>query len=285
MTTPSDYALLDSGEGEKLERLGPVTLARPCSVALWRRRCPAAWSGAARYAPKTHWLGAPTEPWKMQLGSVHCLVRCQNNGQIGVFPEHLSYFPWLSLVTKSVTEMKARPARVLNLFAYTGLASILCALQGAEVTHIDNSKAVLSWARENAAMNRIPAEKLRLLCDDALAFIEREARRGNRYDVIIADPPSFSRPTKGKSWDLEEVVGPLLKSMTALFESTGSALVLSSHHQALTATVLQNLLFDFVAADTKTIPLALKESSGIRTIPSGTALCALTEGLQGIGLP
>lgn len=273
-----EYKLIDSGLGEKLERFGSVQLARPSSLAIWKRRHAELWNErGARFMPDERWQNAPQEAWEMTIEGLRCLLRCQSNGQVGVFPEHVSYFEWLSNRLASITKLRA--PRVLNLFAYTGLATVHCALAGAHVTHVDISKPVLTWARENMELNSVHSEKVRFICDDAIVFAERECRRGNFYDLIIADPPTFSRTAKGKSWEFDSVITSFLTTLTQLCNPQGSAFVLSSHHHALTASVLRNIVLDMGKFSVETKQLELMEHRSERTIPAGTALFASTDTL------
>lgn len=260
------YALLDSGEGCRVEQFGDYVLERPASLAIWRRRQSSIRHPDSRYLPPKGWQSNRTLPeqWPVVIEEVTMLVRCQSNGQVGLFPEHATYLREIR------TAATARPgARVLNLFAYTGLASIAAAGAGAEVTHVDLSKSANRWARDNALENGL--EKMRFITDDALTFLEREAKRGNRYDLVIADPPSFSRPSSRAQWQLNEVIVPLIDGILRVLADNGSV-CLTSHSYELGSVVLQNLLLDG-AADAircgEARQLVIPEKKGERGVPAG----------------
>ncbi|MGD9738857.1 MAG: class I SAM-dependent methyltransferase [Bauldia sp.] len=207
-TSWSDYALLDSGAGEKLERYGRYRIVRPEPQAMWQRRLPAAdweradavFTGAKDEDSDGRWryrqpLG---ETWPMEVGGARFLGRFTAFRHVGVFPEQEPHWTWMASRITSA----GRPTRVLNLFGYTGLASLLAAKAGAAVTHVDASKKSIAWARENQALSGLNDLPIRWILDDAMKFVRREARRGNRYDGIILDPPKFGRGPEGEVWDI-----------------------------------------------------------------------------------
>lgn len=273
----SQYTLIDSGEGEKLERLGPRTIARPSSLCIWRRKRPEAWREAdARFIPGEGWKfqGARFEEWRADLGEIGMLLRLQSNGQVGVFPEHFSYLNILSAAAGNATE---KPA-ALNLFAFTGLATVHLAKSGWSVCHVDLSKRALEWAAQNLALNGLQGDSsnVRLIAEDALKFLERELRRQNRYDLVIADPPSFSRVTKQQTWELEQVASELISACLSLLRP-GGTFVCTSHHAALSGEVMANLVFDQVPADRISITsavLGIAEADSPRRLPSGHLMTA-----------
>lgn len=205
----ADYALLDSGDGEKLEQYGPYRIVRPEGQAIWRRALPPAeWSradavftgdtdeeGIGRWRfPKTP-LG---ETWPMKHDGIHYLGRFTSFRHVGVFPEQASHWDHLT----SLIERAGQPVKVLNLFGYTGLASLVAARAGAEVTHVDASKKAIGWARENQEIAGLQQKPIRWICDDAMKFAEREVRRGSHYDIVLFDPPAYGRGPKGEVWQL-----------------------------------------------------------------------------------
>lgn len=261
---PGTYALVDSGEGVRVERWGEYLLERPASLACWRRRATSDFDPDGIYLPASGWRSTRKLPaqWPVIIDGVTLLVRCQSNGQVGVFPEHASYLPEIRAVA-------SRPgARILNLFAYTGLASIAAAAAGAEVTHVDLSKSAIGWARENAQANSISS--IRFITEDALSFLHREIKRGSRYDLIIADPPSFSRPTPKSRWELGEIIVPLLQAMVRLLRRTGAqadrgheeggALIVTTHSYEVGNVVIENLVRDCVLAEGKGLGVRFRES-------------------------
>lgn len=210
----SDYRLLDSGHGRKLERFGPHTIIRPEPQALWRPAMSAeAWEGADatfegtdEAASRWTFTGALTQAWPMRYGDVTFEARFTPFRHLGVFPEHAVHWDWFSPLIATA----GRPVRVLNLFAYTGVASLVAAKAGAEVTHLDASKKAITWANVNQKLSGLEKAPIRWICDDAIKFLRREVRRGSRYDGIILDPPKYGRGTKGEVWRLFECLPELL---------------------------------------------------------------------------
>lgn len=286
------YALLDSGEGRKLERFGEKTIARPSTMAVWRRRRPAAeWADAdATFDPDSGWRfrGAPIPSWRFETALCTLLLRPQTNGQIGVFPEHASYLPDLVGAIERLRSKRLNTVSVLNLFAYTGMASIVAARAGASVTHVDISKRALDWARENIALNSLPEGSVRLLPEDAVAYLGRLAKKGQRFDVIIADPPSFSRLSAKKTWSLDDVAPHLVELLVAVLSPEQGELFLTSHHFELGAHTLANLLSDQLGSEpgaTTTITgLAVQEDRTTRTLPA-SFLVRLTRSGAGSNTP
>ena len=180
----------------------------------------------------------------------------QKNGQIGLFPEHSAYDDFL---ISSINQVKSASntdytPKVLNLFAYTGWSTLVCLINGAHVTHVDISKQVLSWAFENFKLNNIPEKNLRIICEDALLFLEKEIKRDKKYDIIIADPPSFSRVTDKKSWDLGDIVTKLIADMykvlgkdeeiTKNMAGPTGKIVYASHYFDIGPEDIRNLMLD-----------------------------------------
>lgn len=203
------FRLIDSGAGEKLEQYGPYRIVRPEAQALWTRTLPereweavdAVFTGDTDEDGMGRWRfpkGALGETWPMQLLGVDFLGRFTSFRHVGVFPEQQVHWGWM----KEVIERAKRPVKVLNLFGYTGVASLVAAAAGAEVTHVDASKKAIGWGRENQALARMDKRPIRWICDDAMKFIAREERRRNRYDIILTDPPKFGRGPNGEVWQL-----------------------------------------------------------------------------------
>ena len=198
-----DYELLDSGNGQKLERFGPHVLIRPEAEAIWKPAlADQEWHRAAAVfqpAPEEnggHWQFRKSLPeeWKLTYASLSCLVRLSSSRHVGIFPEQASQWDFIREASLS------RPdTRVLNLFGYTGLATLAAAAGGAQVTHVDASRKAITWARQNQALSGLESRPIRWIVDDALKFVQREARRGAQYDGIILDPPKFGRGPKGGS--------------------------------------------------------------------------------------
>jgi len=201
-----DYELLDSGDHLKLERYGPYHFVRPEPQAVWRPSLKGArWQGAhARFQPSReesggswHFNKPVSESWEMGYKSLHFLAQTTAGRHLGVFPEQAAHWDWISERILSAR----RPVRVLNLFGYTGLASLAAAQAGAQVTHVDASKKAIAWARHNQSLSNLEDHPIRWIVDDALKFTQREGRRGSRYDGLILDPPKFGRGPKGEVWE------------------------------------------------------------------------------------
>lgn len=269
------YELIDSGDNQKLERFGEKLIARPSSVCVWQQRLPDFWKKAdAVYSLKNKWIfkGAPFSEWQVEVQGVRLKLKILSNGQLGFFPEHRLYLP--QLLEKLSALKKSGSPRLLNLFAYTGLASYVAALAGAQVTHIDSSKKAITWAKENAQLNSIAPDRVRLLPEDAIKFLEREKRRGNFYDVILLDPPSFSRLSKSNSWTLEEILRTLTLASLDLLNAKKAAIFFTNHSSVFVNDIIRNLFLDYCSKRsdvfTEQRVLRLKEADSKRELPSGS---------------
>ena len=245
-----DYALLDSGDGLKLERFGPYTFVRPEVQAMWPRALPEKdWAQAhAVFQPTSeesggHWMFKKKvkEKWKMNYtpltsphfwdenegkeGRLHFWVMTTPGRHLGVFPECAAHWDWSAdLINRRARKERGEikkpfsvdsahsAVKVLNLFGYTGLATLSAAAAGAQVTHVDASKKSVNWARENQALSGLAEKPVRWIVDDALKFVQREARRGNTYDGILLDPPKFGRGPKGEVWEIYKSLPNLLEA-------------------------------------------------------------------------
>ena len=209
-----DYALLDSGDGLKLERFGKYVFARPESQAMWKRSLTSEWMNAdAVFIPTGeesggHWdfKNKTDEKWIMKYGDLRFWTMTTPGRHLGVFPEVAAHWDWTSnLISNANREIK-----VLNLFGYTGLATLAAASAGAKVTHVDASKKSVNWARENQALSKLIEKPVRWIVDDAVKYVQREVRRGVKYDGIILDPPKFGRGPKGEVWEVYKSLPNLL---------------------------------------------------------------------------
>ncbi len=285
--TDLGYALLDCGGGRKLERFGGVTVARPAPAAAAGRRCPdAVWQGAAlSFTKETGWAGEAPADWRVRLGEAELLLRPAAGGQVGVFPEHLAVAEATAAMLRRFRPPPAgaeasagppnRTLRILNLFAYTGLATLcLAALPGTEIIHLDASAAAVRWARENAARSGLGDRPIRWLTDDALGFMRREARRGKRYDLILADPPAFGRGKRGE-WKLERDVPELCRMAAELLEPAQSGFVLTCHREGLSPAVPAEWVgkaFPGSRGKIRVEELALPTVDGRSSLPAGIAV-------------
>lgn len=227
----SDYELLDSGENMKLERFGTVIVARPETQALWKKQKPELWESAhAVFAfrdKKGAWeVKEPVpEPWELKWNDTRFTAQLTGFKHTGIFPEQAPNWEW-----SKAQIAKLENTKVLNLFGYTGIASVVAAQAGAYVTHVDASKQSLDWAHDNARRSGVGEDSIRWVLDDALAFAKREARRGAKYDGIILDPPAFGRGAKGEVWKIEEDFSALLETLKELLsEKPGSFFLLNGY--------------------------------------------------------
>lgn len=229
-----DYSLLDSGGGEKLERFGDAVLVRPDPQAIWSRRLPpeawrradlafvresdrgGRWEAPGRGRRGGHGSGgAAPEAWAVGFDRATLLVRPTPFKHVGLFPEQASNWRWVESLAAPLSAGGTEP-RLLNLFGYTGAASILAAQAGFRPTHVDASKASLAWARDNAERSGLDQRAIRFLLEDARTFVQRELRRGNRYEGILLDPPHYGRGPKGEKWQLEEHLSELIAACAGL---------------------------------------------------------------------
>lgn len=275
-----DHALLDSGGGEKLERFGPVVLRRPDPQALWKPALSAAeWARAdltfvresdrgGRWEARrgAHASAAGADPsWTVAFGRGRFHVRPTPFKHVGLFPEQA---PNWELVSALRERFGVERPRLLDLFGYTGAASVLAALDGYEVTHVDASKTSLAWARENAALSGLPADAVRWVLDDALAFAKRETRREKRYHVVLLDPPHFGRGPKGETWRFEEGIAPLVDAVRELLEER-ACVVLSTYAIGCSPLTLWNQLATFGEGLREAGELALRAERGGNDLPCG----------------
>ena len=230
------FSLIDSGNGQKLEQYGPYRIIRPEAQALWRPALQTAeWEKAdAVFTGDTDEDGVgrwrfPNDPlgetWPMQLLDVDFYGRLTSFRHVGVFPEQMAHWRWM---TEKIGA-SGRTLKVLNLFGYTGVASLIAARAGAEVTHVDASKKAIGWARENQTLAGLEDRPIRWICDDATKFIAREERRGNGYDIILTDPPKFGRGPNGEVWQLFDHLPAMLDFCRSILSANPVALVLTAY--------------------------------------------------------
>ncbi|MHB8860685.1 MAG: class I SAM-dependent methyltransferase [Minisyncoccota bacterium] len=281
----SDYELLDSGENMKLERFGEVIVARPETQALWKKQKPELWQSAqAVFAfrdKRGGWdVKKPVpESWELSWGDARFTAALTSFKHTGIFPEQAPNWEWLrdrmsdiSCPTSDVGhDMSDMLPKVLNLFGYTGIASVVAALAGAHVTHVDASKQSLDWAHDNARRSGVGEDKVRWLLDDALAFAKREARRGNHYDGIILDPPAFGRGAKGEVWKIEENLPELLETLREILSDKPGSFFLVNGYAAGYACIAfaQAVEGVFGSVEGECGELFIRESSSERVIPAG----------------
>jgi 23S rRNA (cytosine1962-C5)-methyltransferase len=255
----ADYALIDSGDGLKLERYGSLLIVRPEGQALWRRSLPETeWAkadavftgdideeGAGRWKLKAN---EKSETFPMAHFGMAYLGRFTAFRHVGVFPEQASHWAHMESLIKAAKSKQAdAPVRVLNLFGYTGIASLIAARAGAEVTHIDASKKAIGWARENQSVAGLDAARIRWICEDAMLFVEREARRGSAYDIILADPPAYGRGPNGEVWELFAGLPDLVAGCRDILSEKPLAFTLTSYAVRASFFALHTLIRDAFA--------------------------------------
>lgn len=262
----TDYELLDSGSGRKLERFGPLTLIRPEAQATWGpAQSEMSWSAAhAEFIQPDRkkpgeWKFAQRVPsrWTMRRNSLVFCVELTPSGHIGVFPDQASHWDWLASLISSAAAVA--PPKILSLFGYTGLSTLACAAAGAHVTHVDASRKAIKWARENQSLSQLEDRHIRWLVDDAQTFVARELRRGRVYDGLILDPPRYGRGPQGELWKLAESLPALLRQCRKLLSPKPLFVLLNTYTTVLTRrqtaaeaaqlhSFLQEMLRDYPAA-------------------------------------
>lgn len=236
-----DFELLDCSDGEKLERWGSYTLRRPDPQAIWSTpRTNSGWQRAdAEYARSRSgggkWVRARVpEAWQVSYGELKFNVKLMNFKHTGLFPEQAVNWDFIMDRVRKA----GRPLNVLNLFAYTGAASLAAAAAGASVCHVDAAKGMVAWAKENAAASGLSDRPIRWIVDDCQKFVEREIRRGRRYDAIIMDPPSYGRGPSGEVWKLEESLYPFVELCAGVLSDTPEFVLINSYTTGLSPAVL-----------------------------------------------
>lgn len=271
-----DYALIDSGDGEKLEQYGPHRIVRPDGQAIWQRALPDRdWNEAdAIFTGDTDEEGIgrwrfPGEPlgetWPMRHDGIDYLGRFTSFRHVGVFPEQAPHWGHMENLIRNAK----RPVRVLNLFGYTGLASLVAARAGAEVTHVDASKKAIGWARENQEMARLSDRPIRWICEDAMKFVEREERRASRYDIVLLDPPAYGRGPKGEVWQLFENLPAMVDICRSILTEKPIAVVLTAYSIRASFFAIHALMRDRFAGMGGTVEsgeLVIREKSAGRAL-------------------
>lgn len=245
-----DYEVIDCSKGEKLERWGEYILVRPDPQVIWDTpRTDGRWNKknghyhrSAKGGGEWEFLDLPQE-WSIRYRDLAFRLKPFSFKHTGLFPEQAVNWDWFSSIIKEAkTKSPDRPLKVLNLFAYTGGATLAAAAAGASVTHVDASKGMVTWAKENAAASGLSDAPIRWLVDDCVKFVEREIRRGNTYDGIIMDPPSYGRGPKGEIWKIEESVFPLIELAAKLLSKEALFFLVNSYTTGLQPAVLTYMM-------------------------------------------
>ncbi len=273
-----DYELIDCGRGEKLERWGKHLLVRPDPQAIWNtpRRHPGWKKHEARYSRSSTGGGAwekkeLPERWTVGYRDLTFNIKPMNFKHTGLFPEQAANWDW----AREQIRRAGRPIQVLNLFAYTGGATVACAAAVAAVCHVDAAKGMVSWAKENARSSGLEEAPIRWIIDDCGKFVEREIRRGRRYDAIIMDPPSYGRGPSGEIWKLEENLYPFVELVSGVLSDNPLFVIINSYTTGLAPSVLTYILETIVSS--KHGGRTDSQELGLRVSETGLALpCGAT---------
>lgn len=279
-TLPSaDYELLDSGDGEKLERYGKVVFRRPDPQALWKKNLSLNkdWGNAhavfIRDGRAADWDIRPGTPekWTINFGGLKFNIRPTAFKHTGLFPEQEGNWNWMREVIKKRLP-KQKEISVLNLFGYTGGASLACAQAGAQVCHVDGSKVAIGWARDNAELSGLKEKPIRWILDDAVEFVKREVKRGKKYDGILMDPPAFGHGPNGEMWKVEKDFVGLVDLCSEILSDTPLFFLINGYAAGYSAIAYENnlqMLLKKYGGQTEKGELTLQESKSGRLLPCG----------------
>jgi len=280
LTRPwDDYGLIDSGHGRKLERYGPWCIVRPEPQCWWTPTLDdAVWASAnATFDPTDEddagrWRKgerSPPDAWMLRWGDVRFNARLTPFRHLAFFPEQAANWDWLDAEVRAFRGTRGRAPRILNLFGYTGVASLVCAAAGADVTHIDASKKAIGYARDNAGLSGLAGAPIRWICEDARRYVQREQKRGSLYDGIILDPPKYGRGPDGDVWRLFEDLAELAAACAALLSEDAAFLLLNAYAARISGLSLAHLLADNLKGRDGVIDwgeLALAQEGGARGV-------------------
>lgn len=274
----TDYEVLDCSQGEKLERWGDFILIRPDPQVIWntKKTLPGWRSRNGHYHRSSkgggewEFFNLP-EQWTINYGNLTFNLKPFSFKHTGLFPEQAANWDWFSKLIKS----SDHPVKVLNLFAYTGGATLAAAAAGAQVTHVDASKGMVAWAKENARSSGLEEAPVRWLVDDCVKFVEREIRRGNKYDAIIMDPPSYGRGPKGEIWKIEDSIHPFIQLCTNILSDNPLFFLINSYTTGLAPAVLTYMIETEISkkfgGKTESGEIGLPVSSNGLVLPCGAS--------------
>ena len=239
----SDYQLIDSGKGKKLERFGDVILIRPEAKAIWKRALPLSdWEKAnAEFVETDNRSGKwklndlKEKRWQLSYGGLKFFCEIANSKQVGVFPENAVHWDWIS---KTIETQNSKP-NILNLFGYTGIASVAAAKSGASVTHIDSSRRAIGLGKDNQILSGLESANIRWICEDALSFVRREIKRGNNYDGLILDPPMFGMGPKRERWEFFKDYHTLCRMLGKIISDNPAFMVITAYAKDMDFGFLQ----------------------------------------------
>ena len=278
-----DYEVIDTSSGEKLERWGDYILLRPDPQVIWntKREHPLYKKLNGHYHRSTkgggewEFFDLPTE-WSINYKELTFNLKPFSFKHTGLFPEQATNWDWFSsIIKREKARNQEREIKVLNLFAYTGGATLAAAKAGAHVTHVDASEGMVTWAKENAISSGLKDAPIRWLVDDCVKFVEREIRRGNKYDAIIMDPPSYGRGPKGETWKIEEAVFPLINICADILKSEPLFFLINSYttglQPALLSYMLNTVLVERFGGKVEADEIGLPVSSNGLILPCGAS--------------
>ena len=278
-----DYEVIDTSSGEKLERWGKYILLRPDPQVIWdtKKVHPAYnklnghYHRSSKGGGEWEFFDLPNE-WSIKYGDLTFNLKPFSFKHTGLFPEQAANWDWFSSIIKSAKAKEPeREIKVLNLFAYTGGATCAAAKAGANVTHVDASKGMVTWAKENAVSSGLSDAPIRWLVDDCVKFVEREIRRGNKYDAIIMDPPSYGRGPKGEIWKIEDAVFPLINICADILKDKPLFFLINSYTTGLQPAVLSymlnTVLVDRFGGKVEADEIGLPVSSNGLVLPCGAS--------------
>ena len=278
-----DYEVIDTSSGEKLERWGKYILLRPDPQVIWNterkhplyKKLNGHYHRSSKGGGEWEFFDLPNE-WTIDYGDLTFNLKPFSFKHTGLFPEQAVNWDWFSSIIKTALDKDpSKKIKVLNLFAYTGGATIAAANAGAVVTHVDASKGMVNWAKENAVSSGLKDAPIRWLVDDCVKFVEREIRRGNKYDAIIMDPPSYGRGPKGEIWKIEECIYPLIELCTNILEDKPLFFLINSYTTGLQPAVLtymiNTLIVNKFGGRAEADEIGLKVSSNGFVLPCGAS--------------
>lgn len=261
------YKLLDSGEGEKFESFSGYKIVRPDPRVIWQKSNNV-WDADAVFARNFsdgRWLykNSPPKSWQLHYKNLTFNLRPTDFRHIGIFPEQAVNWDWLEKIINN------EPLKVLNLFAYTGGATIAAAKAGAKVTHVDSSKAVVTWAHENCLSSGLGSDAVRWIEDDVYKFVSREERRQSFYDAIILDPPRFGHGAKGEIWKLQDDLAKLLQACKNILSPKPKFVLMSIYTADLSAIAVKQLMENIFKSESEVAEIALKQENNDHLLPNG----------------
>lgn len=272
----NDYELLDSGHGRKLERFGKVVLDRPCAQAVWAPQNNQIWKQADAFFSRKQgleWRGRDQLPesWIATVNGIKMKLSTTDFGHLGVFPETRAMWDWITETLRTEAPQRKEPLHFLNLFAYSGGATLAGAKAGAHCCHVDASKGMVQWARENAKLNGLEEHAIRWIVDDVNKFLQREIRRSRRYDAILLDPPSFGRGKGGELYKIEQALLETLDLVKGVLSEQPCFVYLTSHTPGFSPIVLKNLIQQFFQkGNIECGEMLLTGGEDAYPVPSGT---------------